>query len=78
MADTELTRTVIPGRVYTASHIEYAVARIRSLYKHPDLVRGLMFVYEPPVLRFFDGRLKTLHGWRRDLSKGFKKEIGDY
>lgn len=78
MADIELTRIAIPRRVYTVSHIEYAVDRINWLYKHRSLVRGLKFVFEPPVLRFFDGRLEALGNWGRDLGEAFKKEIGDY
>jgi len=75
-ADIELTRIALPRRVYTVSHIEYAVDRIKWLYKHRDLVKGLKFVSEPPVLRFFLGRLKALDNWEKDLAEAFKKEIG--
>ena len=34
------------------SHIEYAVDRLAWLYEHRNL-RGLKFVQEPPVPRFF-------------------------
>ena len=77
MADMELTRIALPRRVYSVSHIEYAVDRINWLYKHQNLVKGLKFVFEPPVLRFFDGRLKALDSWGKDLADAFKKEIGD-
>lgn len=77
-ADLELTRIAIPRRVYSISHIEYAVDRINWLYKHRDLVKGLEFVFEPPVLRFFDGRLKAIDNWGRELCDVYKKEIGDY
>jgi len=78
LADIELTRIALPRRVYTISHIEYAVDRINWLYKHRDLVRGLRFVFEPPVLRFFDGRLEPIDNWEKGLSEAFKKELGDY
>lgn len=78
LADIELTRIALPRRVYTISHIEYAVDRINWLYKHRDLVRGLRFVFEPPVLRFFDGRLEPIDNWGKGLSEAFKKELGDY
>jgi len=78
MADMELTRIALPRRVYTISHIEYAVDRINWLYKHRQLVKGLKFVYEPPVLRFFDGRLEPIEDWGRSLTEAFKREIGDY
>ncbi|MGB9024243.1 MAG: tryptophanase [Candidatus Bathyarchaeia archaeon] len=78
LADIELTRIALPRRVYTISHIEYAVDRINWLYKHRELVKGLRFVFEPPVLRFFDGRLEPVGNWGRDLAEAFKREIGDH
>jgi tryptophanase len=75
-ADVELTRLALPRRVYTVSHIEYALDRIRWLYGHRDLVKGLRFVSEPPVLRFFFGKLEALDGWGLTLKDAFKKEIG--
>jgi tyrosine phenol-lyase len=77
MADVELTRIALPRRVYTLSHIEYAIDRINWLYKHRSLVKGLKFVFEPPVLRFFDGRMEPLDDWGRSLAKAFREEIGD-
>jgi tryptophanase len=78
LADMELTRIALPRRVYTISHIEYAVDRINWLYKHRELVKGLRFVFEPPVLRFFDGRLEPIGNWGRELADAFKREIGDH
>ncbi len=77
-ADLELTRIALPRRVYTMSHIEYAVDRINWLYKHRDLVKGLKFVFEPPVLRFFLGGLEPIDNWGKDLAEAFKKEMGNY
>jgi tryptophanase len=78
LADIELTRIALPRRVYTISHIEYAVDRINWLYKRRELVKGLRFVFEPPVLRFFDGRLEPIGNWGRELADAFKREIGDH
>jgi tryptophanase len=78
MADVELTRIALPRRVYSISHVEYAIDRINWLYKHRDLVKGLKFVWEPPVLRFFDGRLEPLGDWGRNLTEAFTKEVGNY
>jgi tyrosine phenol-lyase len=75
-ADLELTRIALPRRVYTVSHIEYAIDRINWLYKHRKLIKGLKFVFEPPVLRFFDGRLEAIDNWGRDLAEAYKKELG--
>ena len=77
-ADLELTRIALPRRVYTMSHIEYAVDRINWLYKHRNLIKGLKFVFEPPVLRFFMGGLEPIDNWERDLAEAFKKEMGNY
>jgi len=76
-ADIELTRIALPRRVYTVSHIEYAIDRIKWLYNHRDIVKGLRFVSEPPVLRFFLGKLKALDDWGLNLKEAFKKEIGN-
>ena len=76
-ADVELTRIALPRRVYTISHIDYAIDRIQWLYKHREQVKGLRFVSEPPVLRFFFGRLEALDGWGANLRDVFKKEIGN-
>ena len=78
MADVELTRIAIPRRVYSISHIEYAIDRINWLYHHRSLVKGLKFVSEPPVLRFFGGRLGPLDNWGRALTDAYKKEMGEY
>ena len=77
MADVELARIAIPRRVYSISHIEYAIDRINWLFKHRDLVKGLKFVYEPPMLRFFGGRMEPMSDWGSKLTEAFKKEIGD-
>jgi tryptophanase len=76
MADVELSRLALPRRVYSKSHIEYAIDRIKWLYAHRNLVKGLAFVSEPPVLRFFLGKLRTLDNWEKDLAEAFKKEMG--
>ncbi|MBU1421946.1 MAG: tryptophanase [Bacteroidetes bacterium] len=76
-ADIELARLAVPRRVYTMSHIEYVVDRLNWLYQHRDLVKGLKFVEEPPVLRFFFGKLEALDNWGRKLAEVFKKDFGE-
>jgi len=76
MSDLELTRLAVPRRVYTISHIEYVVDRLKWLYQHRDAVKGLKFVEEPPVLRFFFGKLEPLDDWGKKLVATFRKEIG--
>jgi len=75
-ADLEIARLAIPRRVYTVSHIEYIVDRLLWLYRHRDLIKGLKFVDEPPILRFFFGKLQALDNWGRKLCDAFKKEFG--
>lgn len=75
-SDLELTRIAIPRRVYTVSQIEYVVDRINWLYKNRELIKGLKWVFEPPVLRFFLGSLDVLDNWNRKLCDAFKKDFG--
>lgn len=77
MADLELARLAVPRRVYTMSQIEYAVDRLAWLYTHRNLVKGLKFVEEPPVLRFFFGRLAALEGWGAKLAQAYQADFGD-
>ena len=76
LADLELARLAVPRRVYTMSHIEYAVDRITWLHRWRAQVGGLQFVEEPPVLRFFFGRLAPVGDWPQRLAEVFVKEFG--
>ena len=75
-ADLELARLAVPRRVYTMSQIEYIVDRLIWLYKHRNLVKGLKFVQEPKVLRFFFGRLQALDNWGADLARAYQADFG--
>lgn len=77
LADMELLRLAVPRRTYTLSHIEYTVDRLAWLYAHRERVGGLRFVEEPPVLRFFFGRLAPLNDWGTDLARAFAAEFGE-
>jgi len=77
LADLELARLAVPRRTYTMSHIEYAVDRLSWLFAHRDLIGGLHFIEEPPVLRFFFGRLAPIGGWPLRLTAAFKADFGD-
>src|SRR5690554_2924244 len=56
----ELVRLTIPRRVYTYAHLDVVADSVIAVYKNRDNVRGLRFVYEPPVLRFFNARFEPL------------------
>ncbi|MGI6131659.1 MAG: tyrosine phenol-lyase [Bacillota bacterium] len=56
----ELVRLTIPRRVYTNAHFDYVADSIAEVYARRDQVRGLKWVYEPPVLRFFTGRFEQV------------------
>jgi tryptophanase len=76
-SDLELVRLAVPRRLYTMSHIEYAVDRVKWLYGHRDLIGGLQFVEEPPVLRFFFGRMAPIGDWGEKLAAAFQADFGD-
>ncbi len=75
-SDLELARLAVPRRLYTMSHIEYTVDRLAWLFAHRDLVKGLEFYEEPPILRFFSGRLKAKDNWGANLVAAFEKHFG--
>ncbi|MEE4194087.1 MAG: tryptophanase [Anaerolineae bacterium] len=75
-AGVELVRLAVPRRVYTMSHIEFVVDRLRWLFEHRELVGGLTFVSEPPVLRFFFGELEPIGDWDQRLKAAFIADFG--
>ncbi|MDR1631751.1 MAG: tryptophanase [Dysgonamonadaceae bacterium] len=76
-ADMELLRLAVPRRVFTLSQIKYVIDRLVWLNENRELIGGLRFVYEPPVLRFFMGRLEPVSDWPQKLIAKFKEDFGD-
>lgn len=64
------------GFRYTPSHIEHTVDRLAWLHRRRDLVKGLRFVDEPKVLRFFFGSLDPLEEWRARLADASEADFG--
>ncbi len=77
LADVELLRLAFPRRVFTLSQTEFVIDRLNWLYQNRELVGGLRFVEEPPVLRFFMGRLEPTSDWPQKLIAKFKEDFGD-
>lgn len=77
LADVELLRLAFPRRVFTLSQTEFVIDRLNWLFHNRDLVGGLQFVEEPPVLRFFMGRLAPVSDWPQKLIAKFKEDFGD-
>jgi tyrosine phenol-lyase len=56
----ELVRLTIPRRVYSNDHMKAVADGIARLYERRHEIKGLRFVYEPPALRFFQGRFEPI------------------
>ena len=54
----ELVRLTIPRRVYTYAHLDVVADAVCELYKERNNIKGLKFVYEAPMLRFFNSRFE--------------------
>lgn len=76
-ADMELVRLAVPRRVFTLSQIKYVIDRLTWLSDNRELIGGLRFVYEPPVLRFFMGGLEPVNNWPQKLMAKFKEDFGE-
>ncbi len=77
LADVELLRLAFPRRVFTLSQIKYAEDRIQWLFDNRHLIGGLEWVEEPPVLRFFVGKLQPIGDWVDKLEAKFRQDFGD-
>jgi tryptophanase len=75
-SDLELVRLAVPRRVYTMSHFQYAADRLKWLYDRRRMIGGLSFIEEPPVLRFFAGRMEAKNNWGAKLAEEFEKSFG--
>jgi tyrosine phenol-lyase len=76
LADMELLRLAFPRRVFTLSQTMFMIDRVKWLYDNRDLVGGLRFKEEPPVLRFFMGRLEPVSDWPQKLADKFNADFG--
>ncbi|MCL2234379.1 MAG: tyrosine phenol-lyase [Firmicutes bacterium] len=56
----ELVRLTIPRRVYTYAHMDVVARAVIDIHKNSKSIRGLKFVYEPKMLRFFNARFEEI------------------
>jgi tryptophanase len=77
LADVELLRLAFPRRVFTLSQTMFVIDRVKWLYDNRELVGGLEWIEEPPLLRFFMGKLKADSDWPQKLIAKFKQDFGD-
>lgn len=77
LADVELLRLAFPRRVFTLSQTMFVVDRVKWLYENRELVGGLEWIQEPPLLRFFMGTLKPKGDWPQKLIAKFKEDFGE-
>ncbi|MCL1875908.1 MAG: tryptophanase [Synergistaceae bacterium] len=77
LAEVELLRLALPRRVFTMSQIKYAVDRIHWLFENRNLIGGLKWLFEPKILRFFNGKLEANSDWQEKLAAKFRADFGD-
>jgi tryptophanase len=77
LADVELLRLAFPRRVFTLSQIKYMEDCVQWLFDNRHMIGGLEWVEEPPVLRFFVGKLKPIGNWVDQLVAKFRQDFGD-
>jgi len=56
----ELVRLTIPRRVYTYAHMDVVAKAVIALHEKKEDIKGLKFVYEPKMLRFFNARFEEV------------------
>jgi len=54
----DLVRLAIPRRVYTKDHLDYVIEGVKKVWQRRQKIRGVRFVYEPPVLRHFQAKFR--------------------
>jgi tyrosine phenol-lyase len=61
MPKLELVRLTIPRRVYTQAHMDVTAESVQAVMENAQDIKGLRFVYEPKMLRFFQGRFEEIN-----------------
>jgi tryptophanase len=56
----EFMRLTLPRRTYTYKHLDHVAEGVIEVFKNRESLRGLELTYEPPVLRHFTAKLKSI------------------
>jgi tryptophanase len=59
-AEMELVRLALPRRVYTQSHIDYAIEVLSIVNEEKEKIFGLKMIYEAPILRHFTSEFEPV------------------
>ncbi len=59
-AGKEFLRLAVPRRTYTLEHLDYVAEAFRKVYANRENIKGVEFVYEPPILRHFNAVFKPV------------------
>lgn len=72
-----MVRLAFPRRVFTLSHTEFVIDRVKWLFDHRHLIGDLRFVHEPKTLRFFTGKLEAVSDWPEKLIEAYIADLGE-
>ncbi|MEM1713804.1 MAG: tryptophanase, partial [Desulfurococcaceae archaeon] len=68
----------MPRKTYLKDHLNYMIDRLIWLFDNRHVFKGLKWVYEPPIMRFFEGLLKDHDNWGLELSNIYMKHFGEF